>query len=380
MSLPTIEQAVLSLYRNVSEDSSFERNLALMAGWFRSHVVAMHEEDVLIGRGSARLFGALAPSELADFTSEYARRWSAENPWIQRCTPGMLSKGFEATHDVLTDREVIDSEYYRRYLKRLDVRFGVGIALMKHGNDQLSMLAVNRAEAEGALSAEELHFIRQIHPHLETSYSLARRLHQLQDEARLHRATLERMPFGVLTLDVEGRVLWLNGSASNLLVGGSTCKLRLGKIRLADPKQQQWLESSLRQLHASSLAQPPRSGIAGTTASGKPLALHLHLLPADLALDLPGRVTAFLVDLDARQSGQLCVRALMGVLGFTAMEASSALAMHACGDIEKAAENLRISSATLRFHIKNCFKKARTRKQAELTRMVERVIGTIPRA
>lgn len=379
--LPSADVFVRTLYGSLCEQADFRSCLPLIADTFGAHIVALHEEDLFAGCGRAELHGALEAAELTALGAEYAQRWSAENILIQRCTPGMLTQGFQSPDEVIGTAELLASAYYRHYLRRVDVRHGVGIALMRHGDQRLSMLAVNRSARMGPLVAEELAFVRAVRPHIANAYALSRRFRAVEDENLSLRAGIERLPLGVLLLDPQGRVRYANDAAYKLFDARRGIRLdATRRVRLTARQQQIRLDEMLIRLVSTSSPAMPETLVVGPAGIGHPLMMCLHVVPAQAGsvIGPDRRLIAFLWDLDRSGEERLALASVQRAMGLTVTEARIALAMRRHHEPERVAVALGLSPATVRTHLKHAFRKAGVSKQAELTRRVDRIVSLIP--
>lgn len=374
---------VRTMYGLLGEHADFRNVLPLIADRFDAHIVALHEEDLFAGSGRAELHGSIGASELVALGHEYAQRWAGENLLIQRCAEGLLRQGFQSPDEVISASELLASPYYQHYLRRVDVRHGVGIALMRHGDQRLSMLAVNRSSRAGALRPEEAAFVKAVQPHLAGAYALSRRLRTLESENLSLRAGIERLSFGVVSLNTRGRVLFANGAAHVLF--GARRGMRLDaqhRLRLSRSDQQTRLDQVLNRFASVSAPVAPEVVVIGSAEGGNLLVMCLHAAPAQTgpAYGAEPHVIGFVHDLDSIGEERLALRVLQRAMGLTPTEARIALAMRAHHDPERVAAVLKLSPATVRTHLKHAFRKAGVSKQTELTRLVDRIAGLVPHA
>lgn len=375
---------VRDLYGLMAEEMSLEGCLDLVAPAFGSHVTGLHTEDFGLHRSSLLIRGGLGASDLLTLSREYSEQWSGQNLWIERSIPGYISYGYQSTDDVIGDEELLASPYYNHYLKRFDVRHGLGICLWTDRRDTFVVAAFNHSPSAGPITPQQKTLAQHLQPHLANLYAIYRRLARMEEATGSMKAWFDRVPIGMLVLDSEGGVLRCNAKAEEWLTpsnglfrqaGGALCATERGvnaQLKLA----------LKRLVHANPPSLPetllvPRSSLAGSRSA---MILHLCAFPdsAGDTLARRGKVIGFLYEANATQQGQIAHHVLQGVFGLTGAETRVAVLMLQHKDPVLVAATLGVTLVTVRTHLKHLFRKTRTQRQSELVLLVDRLVSLAP--
>jgi hypothetical protein len=372
--LPNLEQILRALYGALGEDLSFRECLAAVAKPLKSHLSGLHREELSARRAHLEIIGDAPQGEVETLASEYGHRWAGENPWIVRGAASLVSRGFGDGEEVVAEKDLFQSEYYRHYLKALDIRYGLGMCLWHNGSGNIAVASLNRSADAGPFSQTEIHLIRELQPHMANAYRICRQATRLRTAAWSLRAAIDRAPFGMMLIASSGRVFETNSEAETILAAGiGLARNSSGELVMAN-------QPGLRRL-----LQDISHGVGGvlnkTLIVTRPthliadgLIMHLCALPAIAGFE-DGRVVAFLCPIRRSAHEQLDMLILQSALGLTPAEAKFLLALRITFDLHTAASSRQIASSTARTHLKHAFEKTSTHKQAELLSLVDRLLN-----
>ena len=177
---------------------------------------------------------------------------------------------------------------------------------------------------------------------------------------------LDCMPYGVILVDADGRLLFMNASARAIIAASGALSLCQDRVAAANERE----TAALRR----SIAVAAKSENGG----GRPVPRTVFLSRADPLPPLPvivaplrGRADAaalFIGDLaSGTDSAELI---LMRFYGLTAPEARLSLGLLEGKGLAAAARQNSISINTARTHLRHVFEKTRTHRQAELVRLI----------
>ena len=284
---------------------------------------------------------------------------------------------------MVSDAELRESEYFRHFLRPVDIRHGMGISLQSDGISSLSILTLNRSESAGPFTPDELTMVEALRPHLVNAYAICRRIACLQDEACSLRASFDRMPLGMLVLDTDGRIVEYNEEAARLLLAGSGIACAAGRrLHLANAASQSKYRAAMARLADGRLAPLPEAIVVaqGRESGAGSLVLHLCAFPASAApvLVRNGRILAFLCELNRHSESQFAARMLHAALDLTAMEAAVVLCLRDHHDPMQVALEMGLAISTVRSHLKHAFRKTGTTRQSELLRLTDRLLSAAP--
>lgn len=380
---PSVDAIVRDLFGSLSEDVSFRPCLRAVAPAFRSHITALHHEELLVRASGLEMMGEVDGEEFQRLAGDYSERWLGKNLWIERGIDMLMTRGYGVGDENVGAGELLQSEYFRHFLRPIDIRHGLGINVQSDGVASLAILSVNRSEGAGEFTTDELRLVAALRPHLVNAYAICRRLVQLRREADGLRAGFDCNPLGMLVLDAEGRVLERNAEAARLLrsAAGICCGAG-GVLHFRDPAVQARFRAEVAGLMDERLPPHPATLVvsAGGAASSPGLALHLCAFPAHSVpvLRRGGRLLAFLCELSPQAEHTLAATVLRAAFGFTPMEAEVVLRLHEHHDPAHAAQCLGLAVSTVRSHLKHVFRKTGATGQVELLRRVDRVLGSLP--
>lgn len=381
---PSVDAIVRDLYGSLTEDVSFRPCLRAVGPPFRSHITALHHEELLVRSSGLEMMGEIEGEEFQRLAGDYSERWVGKNLWIERGIGMLMTRGYGVGDENVGARELLESEYFRHFMRPIDIRHGLGINVQTDGVSSLAILSVNRAEAEGEFTPEELCLIADLRPHLVNAYAICRRLVGLREEADGLRASFDCSPLGMLVLDAEGHVLQRNAEAARLLrVGpGISCGAG-GALHFGQPSVQARFRAAVARLVDQHLPPQPATLVVSAGGASAPAGLALHLCPfpanAVPVLRRGGRVLAFLCELSPQSEHKLAACVLRAAFGFTPMETEVVLMLHEHHDPAHAALQLGLAVSTVRSHLKHVFAKTSTTGQGELLRLVDRLLGSLPR-
>lgn len=377
---PELEPVLLALYGALAEGLSFRRCLDVVAVPLRSHLSGLHHEDLEAQCCRVEVAGRVPDAELASLADEYGSRWNGQNLWLHRGIEGMIRRGYGDGDDVVSESELFAMPYYQHFLRRIDVRHGLGICLWHQGPGRLAVASFNRSAAEGPFSREDMAFVSAIRPHLVNAYAICMRAAELEASNRSLRAAMDRASIGMFALDADGRVCDSNGEAERLLCSDhGISRNAVGVVAFEAGADHQRFRTAMREL---TCLHGPLTRSMPIVRAGRPAAegLVLHLCAvAQGGPGLPGlRVVAFLSRLSASQVAHLDQAVLQSVLGLTPAEARVLMALRGSCDLHDVAQRLEVAPTTVRTHIKHVFAKTQTRKQSELVALAGRILDCVP--
>jgi DNA-binding CsgD family transcriptional regulator len=379
----SVDAIVQEIYGSLLEDASVKPCLRTLGRVFRAHVTSLHSQDPLLGRDGIDLMGEIQGPEFLKLVADYATRWTGQNLWVIHGSENLIERGYGSGEEVVADRDLVASEYYKYFLRPLDIRAGLGINVGQVGDPTLAILTLNRSTSQGPFSLAEVQLAGLLRPHLVNAYAISRRIACLQDEASSLRASFDRMPLGLLVLDRDGRIIEHNEEAARLLLAGSGIACAAGRrLHLANAaSHSKYLAAMARLADAQHAPMPEAIVVARGRESGAgSLVLHLCAFPASAApiLVRDGRILAFLCELNRHSEGQIAARMLQVALDLTPMEAAVVLSLRDHHDPMQVATDMGLAVSTVRSHLKHAFHKTGTTRQSELLRLVDRLLSAAP--
>ena len=160
--------------------------------------------DRTVDVGQSAAFSAshgFSESDLRSFADYYGER----NVWLEDSR--LHREGAVVTSESLYDPSRLKkTEYWTDWLRPQDI-FHSAAAIVNKRNERSVNITLVRSEGAGAYSPDELHLFRILMPHFQAAFEMHRRLHRLDTLAACSMNVLEALPFGVVLLNAERRVL-----------------------------------------------------------------------------------------------------------------------------------------------------------------------------
>jgi DNA-binding CsgD family transcriptional regulator len=232
-------------------------------------------------------------------------------------------------------------------------------------------MAVSRPYAEGDFDATETTLFAELIPHLQRAVQLQLRLTGLNGVPEVSAEILNRLLQGVILLDGEGRVIFANRAAEDILRAGHGLILERDGLRAEIPGETR----TLRRILADCAAPRPGLGGAGerlrlSRAHGLPLTVLVVPHRSRFGWIDVVRPRAILFITDPEANAAVSQQALREDFGLTPGEAAVAVEILEADGLQAAARRLGISLATAHTHLAHVFDKTGTRRQAELVRLI----------
>ena len=285
-----------------------------------------------------------------------------------------------------TESEIARSEFYQDYLAQNDWGY-VGAVMLKNDAQSFAGIAIQRPRRQGSFELHDLDLLDRLAPHLLRALRLQTRFAEFEAQRWADQTLRDRLPFAVILVDEQGRIVGQNQAATDLLAAGDGLTARCGRLRAAHPTEQAVLDQLLR-------AAAPAVNATGTAAGG---AIVLRR-PSErrslsvLVMPVPRRRNAFSLGLGAPIPAALVIvtdperlprvpaALVQRLYGLTPAEAALAQALAAGKSLQEHADEGRLTFETARWRLKQVLAKTDTHRQAELVRLLlaSAVLGERP--
>jgi len=300
---------------------------------------------------------------------EYQLHYDAINVWTRPCDKmfGVGRVGY--AHWAVPDAELKKSEFYAGWLKPNGLACAFGVAIPLPGQTPAfftSFGSPQRApfdEAEGRV-------LQSLVPHLQRAIRLHFELTVLRSAKQGLELALDAFDRAVFGLTGKGKILFCNQTARLLVAAADGLCAKQNCLTAERPEQDTELQFLLTQAAVAGTGFSSTGAMTIDRKSGKP-ALRLTLMPfaGNLLNHIPELATLVFVDDPARKpmSRAIALRKL-----FRLSPAETRLTDLLAGGVElaAAAEQLRMTQATARFHLKAIFRKTGVNRQVDLVRLV----------
>lgn len=307
-----------------------------------------------------------------DYIHSYDRHYSKVNVWFDRSKD--LPEGVPTTGDLLyPEDELPKTEWYGDWLRPQGYFHVLTGHLLKQDNLAVR-LSVFRQERQAGFGPDELAGYARLMPHLRRACKIHRRFAEIQAVQGAGDEALNRLPMGVVLLDGQGRVVFLNRAAESIARCADGFRVGLsGCCSASGEAQTRALRSLIAQACPGPACGKPRRGGAMALArqgSPRPLVAVAAPLPGEalpFISPAPGAVL-FLCDPDrqAKPDDGLLSR----LYGLTRAEARLASALAGGCSVNDYAEAQGVSLNTVRTQLKQILAKTGVRRQPELVRLL----------
>jgi DNA-binding CsgD family transcriptional regulator/PAS domain-containing protein len=362
-------EGMLSLIRDIYGAAADEKRwpvvLEHLSDEFRGGVAGLQYRVGAEGHITSSRWVRFDPALQESYRTYFATR----NPWTRLSQP-FYRAGFIYTPErYLPFGELQRTEFYEGILRPLNVAHCFGACVFKHGDEALSFTVV-RSRARGQYQKSELVRVRAILPHLRRAIQVNERLSQLERTRASLGEGLDSVQYGIILANRSGRVVFANRTARAIaaLLDGLT--IATDGLVAAAREDRLKLRALLDDAVRTSAGHGFEAGGAMTVTRPSMKRSFLVLVaPMKLEVDgsdPSGMVTIFVSDPEtriepiedlARQS-----------YGLTAAEARVAAAFASTESLDQAAETLRISRETIRWHLRQLYRKTGTNRQTALLR------------
>lgn len=366
-----IDSILALLHAAALDDSRWSEAASLISEAVRSR-----------GTGTGLVSG-LSPSDLLVFQAhlwfdgrrreDWERRyWEDYMPQDER-VPRVLrlpSGHLVPTGDLYTDREKRHSLAYNEALAQTGAQNGLHVRMEGPEGSHILWVTCDSTEREG-WGSDQLALLERLKPHVRQSVLVR---HRLKDAGALGSSLAEMLDgtrFGIIHLDRRGRIVRANDQALTILRQGDGLADRGGFLYGPSPQ----VNAELARLLA--LALPPFGGLgtAGSmrirrTSESTPLILHINPVGTEQRGFLARRTAALVLIVDPSGQERVDPHLVGEALNLTPAESQLAVALAAGQTLRDIAESTGRREETVRWHLKQIFRKQGISRQVDLVRRV----------
>jgi len=185
---------------------------------------------------------------------------------LHRAIPHHIGK-IVTDGDLVDEHEVEKHEFYQDFLRPIDHRYIIS-AILNLGDGAFAFASAHRGLMQEHAEHETLDAAGLLIPHLHRGLQLRRRL--IEAEAKEHAAleVLDRLGHAVFLLNEQGRVVWQNSTAGQLLSKRDGLMTADGELRTEATNDTSELSALIRS--AIGVVDEPRSKPGGLMAIARP--------------------------------------------------------------------------------------------------------------
>lgn len=313
----------------------------------------------------------------ADGPRLYADHYAKLDVWSARARDQVGRPTWSAASEELCPwSEFCRTEYYHDFLRPQGVAQGI-FSTVENSSLRLTSLSIYKGQ-KGEFSDAGLEILQLLTPHVRRAFRLRSQFSRLRSYTDGLSAALDAMPTAIFLLGQKGVVLGMNQAAATLMSQKDGLIATSAGLCADSPRETADLHAVMYRATALSHDKGPCQAFTLKVSRKSRRPLQVLISPVrNLSFVSDQRVSAlaFVNDPDDRPLPQPAV--LQVLFGLTPAESRVALHLADGNDLRTACDELSITYATARAHLRNIFQKLGVRRQAELTSLVLRLTAPI---
>lgn len=370
MSDADILSVIDTLYAAALEPERWEEALAAVS----EAVGAIGTSIIPVGGGG----GSIASRSLFDANMAYQQTWWRHDTPTSRILSRGLKPGAVGTDRLVMDEDEVKRDpFYQEFLRT----YGIGsslAALTPLGSGGLFSIAAQRSFNKDPYQREDVAVMATLSPHIGRALSVAMALTEARRMASDLAEAVERLAWGVILLDADGRARQVNATAIGLLGDGFAITHQRPRASLRGDDAR--LQAAIKAALPESLLPMGGGVLIRRPSGGAPL--YAEVVP------IRSRPDSLEVLSFGAGGAMLLIRSLAGetkslaqhlrTLGLTPAEARLAEAVGSGATLRAAADAHGIAYETARTHLRAVFAKLGIQRQADLVALVTRLAANAP--
>ncbi|PLW68118.1 helix-turn-helix transcriptional regulator [Pseudohalioglobus lutimaris] len=307
-------------------------------------------------------------------SAAYQKEFFILDPFVNLPTDEVVSLA-----DMLTDDELVNSDYYHHYLEPVELFHILGVDTAEPGG-MLARLRFSRRREEPAFGDAERDLLTTITPHLRRAIQIYATLNRTTSERDVYAGAVSQLAMASIILDEQARVLSANPVAQALLDQADGLLLKGQHLHIEGRNINRELQQAV-----SDIIQAQQRGEASVVralrvprSAGRS---HLGLLvrPVPMSQWSEGQsspcAAIFVSDPDLHEPAD---RQTLGELfELTPAESNLAILLARGLSLAEVSETQSISQHTARAQLKSIFAKTGVSRQAELVRLVIKSVASL---
>ncbi|WP_419936506.1 helix-turn-helix transcriptional regulator [Candidatus Palauibacter sp.] len=292
-------------------------------------------------------------------------------PRIPRLPHGELVE----TGDLYTEREKKTSRAYNESLRDMEAQDGLHMRLDGPEGSHIAWI-LNDSTERGGWGSDQVGVIQRLQPHVRQFVIVRQALAEAGAFGASFGDLLENTRFGLIQLDRSGRIVVANDRSWRMLREGDRLMDQRGFLRIRVPTE----NAELSRLLGCALPPFGTRGAAGSMMVGRsssrgPLVLHINPVGKQHPHSQTRRVAALVLVLDPATPAPIDPALVTAALGLTPTESRLAVALAAGHTVREIALSTGRTEQTVRWHLKQIFRKQGISRQVDLVRRVLKLGG-----
>jgi DNA-binding CsgD family transcriptional regulator/PAS domain-containing protein len=359
---------VADIYDSALDPSRWRGALRDVAAFVGGSAASLCSINVRRGSGESHYDSGLQPS----FAQSYFEKYIKYDP----TTVGQFVLNVEDVHsvtDFLTLEELVESRFYKEFLKPHGWLDRVGATLEK-STTTFAACVVFRTEEQGPADEGARTRMQLLVPHIRRAVHIGNVIDLEETKASSFAALFDSLADGVLLVDAHARIAFANTAARAMLAEGNILRDAGGKLSAIDSAA----DRALRSVFAAALGGDAEVGVEGVALpllSRSDNQWLAHVLPLtsgearrSAANEYSATTAVFVRNVHLETPSIL--KTVATLYRLTPREIRVLQALVEVGGVPAVADELGVSAATVRTHLKNLFEKTGMRRQADLVRLI----------
>ena len=274
--------------------------------------------------------------------------------------------------EVVPDGALEDSEFYRIYLEKSNVRYMAGIDL-KDANGERYNVRLCRRKSAGNFTAEERNLLSLLAGHIERSVANGMRLVQMDSERQMHTSAVSGRSIATITLDENCRVLRTNGAADLMLSADDGILVQREMLLTRQPELNEKLKAIMHEMLDAQRREEvvPAQAMAIQRSSGEAdYECLVRAIPVDRYVETRNSPHLMVLINDPANNPTVSMSALMNLYGLTNSEAKISVLLSQGKTLDDVSEELGIARNTARAHLRAIYSKTGVTQQSMLVSLV----------
>jgi DNA-binding CsgD family transcriptional regulator len=379
------DQLLQAIYRGAIQQPAWQDALGALRRAFDAHVVSLvlrppspGDPGTILNDVRPDAKQAATPNQETDPNAwkltAYREQFFSLDPFINLPLEQIVS-----LDDLLSDEELIASDYYRHYLEPVGLFRILGLDTGAE-DGLLARLRFSRRRDEPTFSTDDRQRLQRLIPHLRLAIDIHARLNQMTSERDIYAGAVDQLSVATVILNDRGKVLNTNAMATALLEDAGGISLKAGQLHTAGRDTDRQLQAAV-----DSVVMAQRAGKTSVVRAlrvprqggRQPLGLVIRPVPTTEWGKGPSGPCAAVFISDPEQRDSASQQTLGKLFDLTPAEANVAILLSRGLSLAEVSEAQNISPHTARAQLKSIFAKTGVSRQAELVRMITRSVAAL---
>jgi DNA-binding CsgD family transcriptional regulator len=262
-----------------------------------------------------------------------------------------------------------DTEFDADWMRPNDVQDGLFVRLTQTCPTSFLIAAPRRSHPFA--TTERLHVVTALVPHLQQALRTQNQMAGSAEWAHDLCEVINTSTDGMIIVDTESRVLYVNTAAEAILSGGDGITVHNNRLHARHPATNNALARGIASASAPGEGAVPRGDTLRCPRTSSTRAYVLHILPLNSEPKGVSPRRVLIAVTDTRRETRPDKAVLQSLYGLTCAEANVAVEMLTGQGLPAVADKMFLSVTTVRTHLQRVYDKTDTHRQAELVRLLD---------